>query len=87
MVTFKESGITVISVYAQNYNGARWRTPLHVLTARERIPNCVLVGDMNLHHPAWDVHGRQSTGVEVLTELASKWDLTLLTPKGEPTRL
>ena len=42
---------------------------------------------MNLHHPNWDREGRRSPRTEVLWELAQKWELELVTPWGEPTRV
>lgn len=45
------------------------------------------MGDMNLHSPVWDIHDRYSEGAELLLEVTERWDLRLLTPRGEPTRV
>jgi hypothetical protein len=82
-----EEAVTVYSIYSEIRESPQWRTPIHELA--ERSPpegNVALVGDFNLHHPAWDRHGRKSTGAEDLLDLANNWGLERLTPWGEPTR-
>lgn len=82
--------VTFYSVYIQQqHRGTPWVTPLHHLV-KESPPEgteVVLMGDMNLHSPLWDRHERRTPGVEALLYLAERWDLELLTPKGETTRL
>jgi hypothetical protein len=41
---------------------------------------------MNLHHPLWDRAGRTTPESETLLRLARRWQLSLRTPWGEPTR-
>jgi hypothetical protein len=82
-----EEAVTVYSIYSEIREGPHWRTPIHELAERPPPEGAVaLVGDFNLHHPSWDRHGRTSTGVEDLLDLAINWGLERLTPWGEPTR-
>ena len=79
---------TVWCVYSPNPLLLPWRSPLQKLARPgPGSGKHILVGDMNLHHPAWDRVGRRSPRVEVLWELAKKWELELVTPWGEPTRV
>lgn len=81
--------ITFVSVYVEQAQfGQPWETALHDLAKRRRPEgSIVLMGDMNLHSPIWDVWNRSSRGVEVLLDLEEAWSIQLLTPRGEPTRL
>lgn len=78
--------LTVWSIYSPNYE-RNWRTPLNVLAEKEPRGRNVLVGDFNAHHPMWDEHRRTSQSAATLLRLAIGWDLDLLTPHGEPTRV
>ena len=57
------------------------RSPLAVMLEQPRPPGDVLLmGDTNLHHPAWDPHGREMAESAVLLQLAEEWRLNLDTP-------
>jgi hypothetical protein len=46
----------------------------------------VVAGDFNLHHPFWDQYERSHEEAEGLLQLALRWNLNLVTPKGAITR-
>ena len=77
-------GVRVFSVYSEGYSTS-WSTPLQTLVREVAPMRAIVMGDFNLHHPLWDGEERTSSGVDVLLELATNWNLVLATPKGEPT--
>jgi hypothetical protein len=81
-----EQALTVWSIYSENTN-TEWQTPLSELAEQDPQPGRhLVVGDMNLHHPAWDRAGRYETESETLIALSQRWGLELATPWGETTR-
>jgi hypothetical protein len=83
-----EDATTIWSVYSPHpTEGGVWNSPLQTMVAQECCGKHIIVGDMNLHHPLWDAQGRTSRNAETLVQLAINWDLKLLTPFGEPTRI
>jgi len=79
--------VTVISVYVeqQQHRGTAWSTPIHAFQSETRWGEIILVGDFNLKHPLWDRLGRTEAGLDVLLNLAVRWQLWLVTPWGELT--
>lgn len=45
------------------------------------------MGDFNLHHPMWDLYQRRDDQAERLIQWALRWELELVTPYGEVTRV
>nr|AAA21781.1 pol-like protein [Neurospora crassa] len=93
-VTFKNlrDPTTVYSIYSpiltQGTPEHQWGSPLlEFIEAGPPAGNLVAVGDLNLHHPDWDLENRTSPGAARLLTWARRWRLSLLTPRGEPTRL
>lgn len=87
-VPFEKSTISFVSVYVeQPVFGRPWQSALDELRKKGKPEGqVVLMGDVNLHSPIWDVWDRCSRGVETLLDLGASWRLHLLTPRGEPTR-
>jgi len=81
-----DDSLTIYSVYSPVVEGRTWESPITVLAEREPQGRNVVVGDVNLHHPLWDRWGRYQQQSEELLTLAQRWNLTLHTPWGEPTR-
>ena len=81
------NGTTIFSIYSECYMGRAqpWSSPLEEIAAREPAPRCIMVGDFNLHHPAWDRHGRTSAKADMLLALVRHAGLELCTPWGEMT--
>jgi hypothetical protein len=52
----------------------------------QNLGSYILAGDLNHHHPLWDLHSRNTAGVDTLLALAETEDLTLRTPYGAITR-
>ena len=77
-------GLQVFSVYSPGHC-TNWETPLSKLVEMESPNRAIVAGDFNLHHPMWSKDDRHSPGAELLLELATKWDLELITTPGEPT--
>jgi len=84
VVAAKVGDTHILSIYSEGFSTS-WTTPLDTLLAMTPLPRPIVVGDFNLHHPLWDKEERTGPGVEKLLELAVAWDLSLATPKGEPT--
>ncbi len=87
-ITFGEGveALTVWSIYSEQYTGGNWRSPIPELVTLSIPGRHVLVGDFNLHHPAWDKEERTSTKADELLALAQRWRLELATPWGTVTR-
>ena len=80
-------GITFWSIYSPiPSTQPLWTSPLQKLAGEDPAGPQVIVGDLNLHHPLWDRAGRLTPESDVLLHLTRRWQLTLRTPWGEPTR-
>ena len=82
-ITLHRYNLTITSLYNDQSD---LRLPIQLL--RDSVPDAklLLVGDFNLHHPLWDLHGRESRLSSELVSEAHRRRLTLLTPFGEVTR-
>jgi Endonuclease-reverse transcriptase len=79
--------ITIWSIYSPNPGRfGEWESPLLYLPEHPPAGHHILGGDVNLHHPLWDPHGRTSPRAGILLDVAVRWGLTLLTPEGTITR-
>jgi hypothetical protein len=79
--------LTIINIYNPKGPGPRIAIWPRIAQAIEEAPaETLLLGDFNLHHPAWG--GRQATcetQAEQLLADTQATDLQLLTPRGIPT--
>src|SRR5208337_1578807 len=87
-ITFREGDevLTVWSIYSEQYTGGNWRSPIPELVTLSIPGRYVLVGDFNLHHPAWDKEERTSAKADELLALVQRWRLELTIPWGTVTR-
>jgi hypothetical protein len=80
-----EDAITIWAIYSP-CEAPEWRSPLQRLVREAPKGRQIIIGDLNTHHPSWDREGRTSPHAGTLLSLAERWNLTLATPWGEPTR-
>jgi hypothetical protein len=49
------AAVTIWSIYSLIQIGESWNTPFNIISPRSKF---ILIGDFNIHHPLWDIHGR-----------------------------
>jgi hypothetical protein len=53
------AAVTIWSIYSLIQIKGLWNTFLNIIEPENAL---ILVGDFNIHHPLWDIHGRISRG-------------------------
>jgi hypothetical protein len=79
----KIAAIIVWSIYSPIQIRGFWNISFNIIEPGNAL---ILVGDFNIYHPLWDIHGRTSRNSSEIAAYILRWNMELYIPFGEIIR-